>query len=106
MGPVGKGTPGSPASPGFILYSIDLLQFSFRRNAATMTAKGHHDPVSVAGDEKAVSDHLEKTSYVEESLKPTLENVDHTGAVAKTDPVEIALVRKIDWRLMVRSNLF
>lgn len=31
-----------------------------------------------------------------------LENVDYTGAEAKTDPAEIALVRKIDWRLMVR----
>ena len=28
--------------------------------------------------------------------------VDYTGAEAKTDPEEIALVRKIDWRLMVR----
>lgn len=27
--------------------------------------------------------------------------VDYTGAEAKTDPEEIALVRKIDWRLMV-----
>lgn len=31
----------------------------------------------------------------------TLENSDYTGAEAKTDPAEIALVRKIDWRLMV-----
>lgn len=46
-------------------------------------------------------DLAEKSSYVEENLKPTtLGNADHTGAVAKTDPAEIALVRKIDWRLM------
>jgi hypothetical protein len=30
------------------------------------------------------------------------QNADYTGAEAKTDPAEIALVRKIDWRLMVR----
>jgi hypothetical protein len=40
-----------------------------------------------------------------ESIKPvTGGNVDYTGSVAKTDPKEIALVRKIDWRLMVCST--
>ena len=29
-------------------------------------------------------------------------SADYTGAERKTDPAEIALVRKIDWRLMVR----
>jgi hypothetical protein len=29
-----------------------------------------------------------------------LESADYTGAQAKTDPAEIALVKKIDWRLM------
>lgn len=68
-----------------------------------MTTKGHHAPVSTVGDDKAQADHMEKASYAEEIIKPAvaLENADHTGAVAKTDPVEIALVRKIDWRLMV-----
>jgi hypothetical protein len=48
------------------------------------------------------------TKRFEESIelkdvKPAaLENADYTGAEAKTDPAEIALVRKIDWRLMVR----
>jgi hypothetical protein len=53
--------------------------------------------------------HDEKsTKRFEESIelrdvKPAaLENADYTGAEAKTDPAEIALVRKIDWRLMVR----
>lgn len=27
--------------------------------------------------------------------------VDHTGSHRKTDPAEIALVRKLDWRIMV-----
>lgn len=31
--------------------------------------------------------------------------VDYTGSVAKTDPREIALVRNIDWRLMVCVEL-
>lgn len=59
-------------------------------------------PYAVSPDEKNGVNLAEKSSYVEESLKPAaLVNVDHTGAVAKTDPAEIALVRKIDWRLMV-----
>lgn len=33
------------------------------------------------------------------------ENVDYTGSAAKTDPVEIKLVRKIDWRLMVSCSI-
>jgi len=28
---------------------------------------------------------------------------DYAGAAAKTDPVEIALVRKLDWRIMVSA---
>ena len=31
---------------------------------------------------------------------------DYAGAVAKTDPVEIKLVRKLDWRIMVRTIHF
>ena len=27
---------------------------------------------------------------------------DYAGAAEKTDPVEIALVKKLDWRIMVR----
>lgn len=46
-------------------------------------------------DEKA---ELSDTKYT------VTENVDYTGSVAKTDPVEIRLVRKIDWRLMVSGN--
>lgn len=37
-----------------------------------------------------------------ESLKPVPSgDADYAGSVAKTDSREIALVRKIDWRLMV-----
>jgi hypothetical protein len=52
-----------------------------------------------------VQDEKSTKHYEEQVLKPSaLENVDYTGAEAKTDPAEIALVRKIDWRLMVRTS--
>ncbi|KAF2680024.1 MFS general substrate transporter [Lentithecium fluviatile CBS 122367] len=66
-----------------------------------MTAKDLREPIPTAGNEKAEVTYAEKSGYGEQSIKPVaLENADHTGAVAKTDPEEIALVRKIDWRLM------
>jgi hypothetical protein len=52
-------------------------------------------------DEKSTKRFEESTEL--RDVKPAaLENADYTGAEAKTDPAEIALVRKIDWRLMVR----
>ena len=39
---------------------------------------------------------LETAKHVD--LAP--ENVDYSGATAKTDPKEIALVRKLDWWIM------
>jgi hypothetical protein len=54
----------------------------------------------IVQDEKSTKHYEEKTDL--EKIKPgLLENADYTGAEAKTDPAEIALVRKIDWRLMV-----
>lgn len=47
-------------------------------------------------------EHAEQRDIVDEKPK-ALENADFTGAVAKTDPEEIKLVRKIDWRLMVHG---
>ena len=39
---------------------------------------------------------------VEDKLQvaETTENADYSGAVGKTDAVEIALVKKLDWRIM------
>lgn len=55
---------------------------------------------TVVRDEKSNKLFEEKTEL--DGVKPrALENADYTGAEAKTDPVEIALVKKIDWRLMV-----
>jgi hypothetical protein len=65
------------------------------RNRAKMDIKQ-----PIVQDEKSTKHYEEKTDL--EKVKPgLLENADYTGAEAKTDPAEIALVRKIDWRLMV-----
>jgi hypothetical protein len=55
----------------------------------------------VVQDEKPTTHFDEKAET--HKIKPVaVENADYTGAEAKTDPAEIALVRKIDLRLMVR----
>ena len=66
---------------------------------STMATK---NPEAVIESEKGTRHYDEKTDL--ESIKPVAGgngNADYTGSVAKTDPREIALVRKIDWRLMV-----
>jgi hypothetical protein len=56
----------------------------------------------IVHDEKSTKHYEEKTEL--EHVKPgVLESADYTGAQAKTDPAEIALVKKIDWRLMVST---
>jgi hypothetical protein len=37
-------------------------------------------------------------------LKEAQKDGDYAGAVAKTDPVEIKLVRKLDYRIMVSAQ--
>jgi hypothetical protein len=54
-------------------------------------------------NEKDIRQFEEKTE-LSETKYPTTGNVDYTGSIAKTDPVEIKLVRKIDWRLMVSDT--
>ncbi|KAH7042650.1 vitamin H transporter [Macrophomina phaseolina] len=53
---------------------------------------------------KAMADHLDAKQHVEhlneEKGELFNEKEDQFGAVAKTDPAEIALVRKLDWRIM------
>lgn len=63
-----------------------------------MDAKEHQKSPYNEQPEKEV---IEKENITYDTKPAALENADFTGAVAKTDPVEIALVRKIDWRLMV-----
>ncbi|KAL1640963.1 hypothetical protein SLS58_006402 [Diplodia intermedia] len=53
-------------------------------------------------DEKAA--HMERIEHVETSdgdlVKPKMEKVDEFGAHSKTDPKEIAVVKKIDWYML------
>jgi hypothetical protein len=46
--------------------------------------------------------HFDEKADIHDVKPAALEKADYTGAEAKTDPAEIALVKKIDWRLMVR----
>lgn len=48
-------------------------------------------------DKVNTASHLEDP---ESLMKEPLEDVDYSGAVAKSDPAEIALVRKLDMRIM------
>jgi hypothetical protein len=58
-------------------------------------------PIVEPTDEKpAIVAHLEDKSELGPDKHAGA--VDYTGAEAKSDPEEIALVKKIDWRLMAR----
>lgn len=54
-------------------------------------------------DEKMAQ--MERIEHVETTdadlVKPKMELVDEFGAHAKTDPKEIALVKKLDWYMLV-----
>jgi hypothetical protein len=57
---------------------------------------------TTTGEKPTATEHFEDKSELNHDKHPAaLENADYTGAEAKTDPEEIALVKKIDWRLMV-----
>lgn len=57
----------------------------------------------VVQDEKPARNFEKHPEFgLEKTPSAVIEDSDYTGAEAKTDPAEIALVRKIDWRLMVR----
>lgn len=64
----------------------------------------------VVGDKDQVS-HVEARDANllahEDGLKklPDVEKVDEFGAHTKTDPVEIALVRRLDWFMLVSSTV-
>jgi hypothetical protein len=52
--------------------------------------------------EKNSSYHVDDIASSEKDIKTDapVEGADYSGAVAKTDPAEIALVRKLDMRIM------
>lgn len=59
------------------------------------------DPRLVPGDEKPQIDRTRTESVVmDEKAGAGGAGVDYTGSAAKTDPAEIQLVRKLDWRIM------
>jgi len=63
-----------------------------------MATKGTHD----ADPEKNSASQIDDVASSERDFKvdESVEGADYTGAVAKSDPAEIALVRKLDYRIM------
>lgn len=47
--------------------------------------------------------HKMSVENIEDFKEQPATNGDYAGAAAKTDPVEIALVKKLDWRIMVST---
>lgn len=66
-------------------------------------------PSENSGSEKAAAEHVDRKGslLVEEAEPdknlPAIRKVDYSGAYEKTDPKEIALVKKLDRWIMVRS---
>jgi hypothetical protein len=81
-------------SNSLLLIELPLLFLSIQTTASS-ARKMDTKVQPIVHDEKS------NKHYEEEHVKPgVLESADYTGAQAKTDPAEIALVKKIDWRLM------
>ena len=72
------------------------LSSGYRQQLFNMAGTTHSDP------EKTSPLHIDDISTSEKDFKAqdTLDGADYSGAVAKTDPAEIALVRKLDMRVM------
>lgn len=59
---------------------------------------------STVPDDKNNIAHIESAEHDDvQKGEPFDEKVDEFGAVAKSDPKEIALVRKLDWYMMVSA---
>ena len=58
---------------------------------------------SVAANEMANKMSIEQLEV--EELKEARNDGDYAGAAAKTDPVEIKLVHKLDYRIMVSTQV-
>jgi hypothetical protein len=79
----------------FALVLLGIQTFAPVKMTTTQPQKVQDEKITSHFDEKAG---LDDTKYLATG------NVDYTGSTAKTDPVEIRLVRKIDWRLMVSET--
>lgn len=64
-------------------------------------AEKQHPPVEPTDEKPAIISHIDDKSEIG-TEKHASAAADYTGAERKSDPEEIALVKKIDWRLMVR----
>ncbi|GJD01388.1 major facilitator superfamily transporter [Colletotrichum higginsianum] len=67
-----------------------------------MAASEKRSP-SAERDEHTVN-HVDSVLQDEKPIPQDEENRDWTGSAKKTDPEEIRLVRKLDWRIMARLN--
>lgn len=82
-----------------VVCNICTLSYSVQlRN--TMASTSAPVPTSIEKVEEAATEHVEN-----QDNEKNIERHDRFGSVAKTDPKEIALVRKIDLYLMVREDL-
>jgi hypothetical protein len=57
-------------------------------------------PVTTADVEKSPLDEVEDVHSSVSKEESPQRRADYSGASEKTDPEEIALVRKLDWRIM------
>lgn len=62
-----------------------------------MPASDHHH-ADLEKDKPLQVDDVE--AFDDDKVKAQPDGADYSGAIAKTDPVEIALVRKLDYRIM------
>ncbi|GKT50068.1 putative transporter [Colletotrichum spaethianum] len=67
-----------------------------------MTTSEKRSP-SVERGEHTIN-HVDSVLHDEKPIAQDEENRDWTGSAKKTDPEEIKLVRKLDWRIMARLN--
>ncbi|GJC77433.1 hypothetical protein ColLi_00271 [Colletotrichum liriopes] len=72
-----------------------------------MATQPSNDRPSSPQDKVAVNqmEHVLTTDDPALMKQPVIEKVDEFGAHTKTDPKEIALVKKIDWYILVPSNM-
>lgn len=56
---------------------------------------------TMSHDDKNAISHVEAPDQDDIQKPPNADAVDEFGASTKTDPREIALVRKLDWHMMV-----
>lgn len=83
------------------LHYVDRLSFSFVFSVSHSKEQQQMKLQSMAVQTKNAKQMADPVfTDADEDLKGTGERRDYSGAVEKTDPAEIALVRKLDWWIM------